>query len=108
MGATSREEDRGEDEFRLPLERAGATWRFGLAAAFSALLLLQVLSLHAPKKHETEGEWAPLLAALLLPQILGLIVSGIGIRRGWSPNLLFRLLPLLVLIGLFLIGFALG
>lgn len=88
------------------MERSGATWRFWVAGWLFALLLLGLLPRES--SHEHVDEWTPAIWVLLLPQVIALTLSGFGIRRGWSPHLLFRFLPLLVLLAFFVFGVALG
>ena len=107
MGRSTRGEPQDADYFKLPLERSGATWRFVLAGAIFGLLLLSLFP-KGKSSHDNPDEWTPLLWFFLSPHAVVLLVSGLGIRRGWEPNVLFRLLPLLAVLGMIVFGFAVG
>jgi hypothetical protein len=97
-----------DDDFELPLDRSGASWRFGLAGVLFALCLLQVLPRGRGSDPDSNPyEWAPVALVVFLPQAIALLLSGLGVRRGWSPHLFFRLLPLFPFLGVLLLGIAL-
>jgi hypothetical protein len=89
------------------MDRSGSTWRFVLAGVCLALPILDLLPVkRVPESHQSE--WSPVMWVVFLPLAIALAVSGMGIRFDWSPIVLFRLLPFLVLAGLFLLGAFLG
>src|SRR5688572_29090090 len=92
-----------DDDLELPVDRSGTTWRFGLAFALFVLCLLAHLHLATSDPESMDTEWTPLVFVPSVPLMFTLLLSAIGIRRGWSPHLLFRLLPHLLLIGLVLL-----
>ena len=107
MGRTPWRERPGYEDFTFPMERTGATWRFWVAGVLGALLLLSIVR-GGDRSYEHANEWTPVMWFFFLPPMIALIVSGVGIRLGWEPTVLVRLLPLIVLVGMFVFGFALG
>jgi hypothetical protein len=71
------------------------------------LCLLAHLQLATTSPDSMGAEWTPMLFVPSVPLMFTLLLSAIGIRRGWSPHLLFRLLPHLLLVGLVLLVVAL-
>jgi hypothetical protein len=98
----------GNEDFEIPLERTGATWRFWVAGWIGGLLLLGSL-VGGDRSRDHVDEWPGIVFwVIFLPLVVALVVSGIGIRRGWEPTVLFRLLPLIVPFAMIVLAFALG
>jgi hypothetical protein len=95
------------DSTELPLERSGYRWRFfvgGLLGIYSMFVLVRAAFWPDTSHHGEPDAWA--VAGVLFvtaPLSISFLVSGVGVYRGWSYGVFFRVLPA-ALVGFLLAG----
>ena len=92
----------------LPMDRRGTGWRLWVGA----LGLLLCLWLFVSGLGDTRGDLGMMAAfgAVVLSALpASCLLSGLGLKYGWRPDMLYRALPLLVLAAylLLMLGFIL-
>jgi hypothetical protein len=90
----------------LPIDGAGASWRLWLGAV-GLVSCLSIVALGFTDQRGELGIMGALGAVFISPLPGSCLLSGVGVKCGWGPDLLYRSLPLIVL-GLFLMLAILG
>jgi hypothetical protein len=93
-----RQEDALDEQVAVPLNRSSYRARVTAGAVSSALCVALILLPWLPSTRGDREGWAMFAGLVLLPLPLSVLASGIAIKRGWRPDLLFRALPLIVLV----------
>jgi hypothetical protein len=96
-------------DLEIPFETGGVSWRLVCGLALAVLCVVEVVSV-VVSSHPHASESTPVVLFLFAPPATALLLSGVALHRRWQPNLLFRLLPIIVCVavGVVALWLALG
>jgi hypothetical protein len=83
----------------IPLETGRVTWRLVLGLALALLCVVDVASVVGSSHPEADDSMPVVLFLFGIPAA-SLLLSGVALRYRWQPNLLFRLLPVIVCVAI--------
>jgi hypothetical protein len=93
----------GGRDLEIPLEPGRVTWRLVSGLVLAGICLVEVVSVVGSSHPHASDSTAVVLFIFGTPAG-SLLLSGVAIHSRWRPNLLFRVLPAIVCVGLGILG----